>query len=91
MESLSTLVPLSQTINIRLDWIYNKKLLKINIKKQTIKKLLIDCCTKNAFSFNNTIYEQIDDISMGSCLGPISANIIMAELKTVTADTQLIY
>ena len=54
-----------------------------------MKKLLKDCCTKNAFSFNNTIYEQIDGVSMGSCLGPVLANIIMAELETVIVDKLL--
>ena len=86
MESLFTSVPLSKTINIILDWIYNKKLLKTNIKKRAMKKILKDCCTKNAFSFNNTIYEQIDGVSMGSCLGPVLANIIMTELETVIVD-----
>ena len=61
-------------------------MLKTNIKKRTMKKLLKDCCTKNAFPFNNTIYEQINDISMGSCLGLVLANIIMTELETVIVD-----
>ena len=51
-----------------------------------MKKLLKDCCTKNDFSFNKTIYEQIDGVSMGSCLGPVLANIIMTELETVVVD-----
>ena len=86
VESLFTSVPLSKTINIILDRIYNKKLLKTNIKKRAMKKLLKDCCTKNDFSFNKTIYEQIDGVSMGSCLGPVLANIIMTELETVIVD-----
>ena len=69
VESLFTSVPLSKTINIILDWIYNKKLLKTNIKKRTMKKFLEDCCSKNVFSFNDTIYEQIDGVSMESWLG----------------------
>ena len=86
VESLFTLVPLSKTINIILDRIYNKKLLKTNMEKQTMKKLLKDCYAKNAFSFNNTIYEQIDGVSMGSCLGLVIANIIMTELEIVIID-----
>ena len=86
VESLFTSVPLSKTINIILDWIYNKKMLKTNIRKRTMKKLLKDCWTKSAFSFNNTIYEQIDGVSMGSCLGPVLANITMTELETVIID-----
>ena len=86
VELLFTLVPLSKTINIILDRIYNKKLLKTNIKKRTVKKLLKDCCTKNAFSFNNTIYKQIEGVSMGSCLGLVSVNIIMTALEPVIVD-----
>ena len=55
------------------------------MKKQTVKELLKDCCTKNAFPFNNTIYEQINSVSMRSCLGPVLTN-IMTELKTVIVD-----
>ena len=86
VESLFTSIPLSKTINIILDRIYNKKLLKTNIEKRTMKKFLTDCCTKNTFSFNNTIYEQIDGISIGLCLGLLLANIIMTELETVIVD-----
>ena len=51
-----------------------------------MKKLLKDCCTKSTFSFNNTIYGQIDGVSMGLCLGPVLANIIMTELETIIVD-----
>ena len=51
-----------------------------------MKKLLKDCCTKNVFSFNNPIYGNIEGVSMGSCLGPVLANIVMTELATVIAD-----
>ena len=54
---------------------------KIIIEKRTLKKLLNNCCTKNAFTSNIVIYEQIDGVSMGSCLGPALANIIMTELE----------
>ena len=51
-----------------------------------MKKLLKDCCPKDAFSFNNTIYKQIDGVSMGSCLGLVLANTIMTKLETETVD-----
>ena len=36
------------------------------------KKLILDTCTKTAFSFNNNIIcKQKDGVSMGSSLGPI--------------------
>ena len=47
-------------------------------------KLIKDTCKKTAFSFENIIYNQIDDVSMGSHFAPVLANIIMTELeKTV--------
>ena len=36
---------------------------------------------KLRFIFNNKIYEQKDDVSMGSLLGPVLANIVMTELE----------
>ena len=45
------------------------------------KKIILDTCTKTAFSFNNITYEQKDSVSMGSSLGPNMANIIMTELE----------
>ena len=72
--------------NIILDHIHNKKLLNTNIKKRAMKKLLKDCCTKNALTFNNVIYEQMDGASMESCLGSVLANNFMTELEIVIAD-----
>ena len=68
-------------------------MLKIIIKKRTLKKLLNNCYTKNAFTFNIVIYEQIDGASMGSCLGPALANIIMTELeiKVTGSYSKIVY
>ena len=77
VEWLFTSVPLSKTINIILDRTYNKKLLE---KKHQETNNENNCCTKNSFSFNNPIYEQMHGVSMGSFLGPVFANIIMTEL-----------
>ena len=55
VEPLFTLVPLSKTINIILDQIYNKNLLKTNIKKRTMKKLLKACCTVNTGDCGNCL------------------------------------
>ena len=39
------------------------------------------------FTFNNVIYEQIDGVSMWSCLGPAIANFIMTELEIKVVDS----
>ena len=81
VQSLFTNVPVKKAINIILDRVYNKKLINTNLKKRTMKKLLVDSCTKTAFSFDNVLYELCDGVSMGSPLGPVLANIILTEFE----------
>ena len=80
VESLFT-VPLSRTVDIILDRIYNDNLISTTLKKRTLKKLILDCCSKTAFSFDNQLYEQTDGVSMGSSIGPVLANIILTEFE----------
>ena len=61
--------------------VYQDRLIKTNLKKRSLKKLLIDASTKSSFIFNNKICEQKDGVSMCSPLGPVLANIIMTELE----------
>ena len=83
VESLFTNVPLRRTINVVLDRIYNKKLIETSFQKHTLKKLILDSCTKNIFSCNGTLYEQLDGVSMGSSSGPVLANIILSEFEDI--------
>ena len=86
MKSLFTNVPLNKTIKTILDRVYSQKLISTNLKKRTLKKLILDTCSKTAFMFDNTIYEQKDGVSMGASLGPVLANIIMTELENKVVD-----
>ena len=81
--SLFTNVPLNYTVNIILKRIYNNKIICTNLKKSTLKKLILDSCRKTIFSFNNILYKQLDGVAMGSVLGPVLANIVMTELENV--------
>ena len=83
VTSLFTNVPLKRTIDIIVDRVYNKKLIKTNLTKTSLRKLIKDTCTKTVFSANNILYEQLDGVSMGSSLGPVLANIIMTELEDI--------
>ena len=74
-------VPLQRTLDIILDRIFNKKLIDTNLKKSTLRKLILDTYTKTVFSCNNKLFEQTDGVSMGGSLGPVLANIIMTEFK----------
>ena len=87
-ESLFTNVPLSKTINIILDRIYRQKLLKTNLKKRAMKKLLLDSCTKTEFSYDNILfYQQCDGVSVSSSLAPVLANIILREFEKVVVTS----
>ena len=79
--SLFTNVPLDETIDIIIKRIYDKKEINTDIPKKEMRELLY-LCTKNAhFTLNNKTYLQVDGVAMGSPLGPVLANIFMAELE----------
>ena len=83
VTSLFTNVPLKRTSKIILKRIYEDKVIHTTLRKRAMKKLIIDSCTKTAFSFNKKIYKQIDGVRMGSPLGPVLANIIVTELGKI--------
>ena len=69
VESLLINVPIKKTIDVILTRIYNDHTISTNLKKRSLKKLILDTCTKTAFSFNNIIHEQKGGESMVLCLG----------------------
>ena len=60
VKSLFTNVPLKRTIDVILDRVYNKNVISTTLKKRTLKKLILDTCSKTAFMFGGTIYEQMN-------------------------------
>ena len=79
--SLFTNVPLDFTINLILDKVYREKAIRTKLEREELKKLLEICTKEMHFSFNGAIYKQINGVAMGSPLGPVIANIFMAELE----------
>ena len=53
VESLFTNVLIKRTVDIILRQINQDRVISTNLKKRTLKKLILDTCTKTAFSFNN--------------------------------------
>ena len=84
--SLFTNVPLKGTVNIILDRVYNENVIQTTLPRKALKKLILDTCQKTAFTFNGTIYEQLDGVSMGASLGPILVNIIMTECEKMIVN-----
>ena len=85
IESLFTNVPLKRTLNLVLKRVFTDGFIDTT-SKRTLKKLLLDACTKTVFSFDSTLYEQIHGVSMGSCLAPVLANIILTEFEKLVVD-----
>ena len=51
-----------------------------------MKSLLSLCTSKSCFLFNDTLYEQIDGISMGSPLGPVMAYVFMIYFESLLQE-----
>ena len=79
--SLFTKVPLDFTIELILKKIYEDRVITTKISRQQMKKLLLMCTKEMHFSYNGRMYQQVDGVAMGSPLGPVIANVFMAELE----------
>ena len=77
VSSLFTNVPLDETIAICADTLYNITDSQPCIPKEVFVELLHSATSTVEFSFDNTIYRQIDGVAMGSPLGPTLANIFV--------------
>ena len=64
-KSLFSNVSIKITTDIILTRIYSDHTISTNLKKRSLKKLILDTCIKTGFSFNNIIYKQKDGVSMG--------------------------
>lgn len=77
VSSLFTNVPLDETIRICADALYDNPELQPYIPKEVFVELMHSATSTVEFSFNDTIYRQIDGVAMGSPLGPALANIFV--------------
>ena len=59
ITSLFTNVPLKRTANIILKRIYVNKVIPPTLRKGTMKKLILDACTKTVFSFNRNFINEL--------------------------------
>lgn len=89
VESLFTNVPVSETIEIILNHVYeNPNIPPPHIPKLIMKKLLNTCTTKSPFrNSDGALFVQTDGVSMGSPLGPTFASYYMCELENRALQT----
>ena len=77
VSSLFTNIPLDETIAICADTLNNIPDSQPCIPKEVFVELLHSATSAVEFSFDNTIYRQIDGVAMGSLLGLALANIFV--------------
>ena len=79
VKSLFTNVPLTETINICAEALYQDH--NIKLQRSSFIKLMHMATSSIEFSFNGEMFRQKDGVAMGSPLGPTLANIIMGYLE----------
>ena len=78
--SLFTNIPLKETIDMVCDYVYESDS-KPPFERKTFKKLL-EIATGGYFLYKDTLYCQVDGVTMGSPLGPTLANFFLAHFET---------
>ena len=80
--SLFTNIPVDETISICLDKMFKDTDDKVNnLSREQFRKLLCCCVKQNHFMYEDSVYDQVDGVSMGSPLGPVMANIFMSHFE----------
>ncbi|XP_069982179.1 uncharacterized protein [Penaeus vannamei] len=74
IELLFTNVPLNETTDIILNKTASSLLNSYGLNKTTYRKLLDIAAHNSVFTFNGSIYTQVDGLVMGSSLGPCHVN-----------------
>ena len=83
IQSLYTNVPVIETMNIIIDKLFttaNSLFNGFNIKQF---RNILDICFRNSyFKFGNSVYQQLDGLSMGGPVSPVAANIFLNHFET---------
>ena len=77
VTSLFTNIPVQETIYIAINLIFSHNP-NLNITRKELKKLFFFATSHTHFIFNSKLYNQIDEVAMGSPLAPVLANIFVA-------------
>ena len=76
VTSLFTNIPLSEAIDIAINLIFENSP-DIKFTKRELRKLFRIATSETHFTFNGSIFDQIDGVAMGSPLAPVLANLFM--------------
>ena len=74
--SLYTNIPLNETLNLAVDFIFKHNPTSKNSKKE-LMELFTFCTSKTNFLFGDKVYDHIDGIAVGLMLAPTLTNVFM--------------
>ena len=77
VTSLFTNIPLSKSIDVSIHLIFENSS-DINFTKRELWNLFRTTTSEICFIFKGSIFDQIDDVAMGSSLVPVLANLFMS-------------
>jgi hypothetical protein len=83
VDSLFTNIPLSETITICCELLFERHALVDGLSKDEFKQLLTIATAESFILFDKKYYQQIDGVAMGSPLGPTLANIFLSYSETI--------
>ena len=86
ISSLFTNVPLDETIAICADMLHNIPDSQPSIPKEVFVELLHSATSTVEYSFDNTIYRQIDGVTMGSLRSPALPNIFVGYYEKLFSE-----
>ena len=88
VENLFTNIPLSETIQICLDYLFpNTDSLVFGLGRNFFKNLLDLSVLNSFFLFDGCLYKQIEGVGMGLPLGPTLANLFMSFHEKMWLDS----
>ena len=79
--SLFTNVPLKETTQIIANYLFDKDNPNTSPMEKHAFIKLMKLTTQGMFLYNGELFKQIDGVAMGSPLGPILANFLLANLE----------
>ncbi|XP_015774439.1 PREDICTED: uncharacterized protein LOC107352642 [Acropora digitifera] len=85
LTALFTNVPLSETIDIKVDKAFTNdwfnQTYDLNLEKEELTQLLEVATTNQLFQFDGQLYEETDGVAMGSPRDPLMPNVFMCHLE----------
>ena len=84
VKSMYTNIPISEAINVSIEYIHRYKVNTWGLMIEDIEQLLQYILEHNVFEFNGKYYKQHKGLAMGSRIAPIRAILVMNKLERDT-------